>query len=69
MGTIQAGVSRVTITPPVGVNVYVVSGVAKDVPLEVIFKGIVSLLLALIAAVILMVIFPQIALFLPSFMR
>ncbi|UCE35828.1 MAG: TRAP transporter large permease, partial [Deltaproteobacteria bacterium] len=27
------------ITPPVGVNVYVVSGVAKDVPLEVIFKG------------------------------
>jgi C4-dicarboxylate transporter DctM subunit len=57
------------ITPPVGVNVYVVSGVAKDVPLEDIFKGIFPLLLALIAAVILMVIFPQIALFLPSFMR
>jgi C4-dicarboxylate transporter DctM subunit len=57
------------ITPPVGVNVYVVSGVAKDVPIEVIFKGIFPLLLALIAAVILMVIFPQIALFLPSFMR
>lgn len=57
------------ITPPVGVNVYVVSGVAKDVPLEVIFRGIVPLLLALILAVILMVIFPQIALFLPSFMR
>lgn len=57
------------ITPPVGVNVYVVSGVAKDVPLEVIFKGIFPLLLALIVAVILMVIFPQIALFLPSFMR
>ena len=57
------------ITPPVGVNVYVVSGVAKDVPLEVIFKGIVPLLLALIVAVILMVIFPEIALLLPSFMR
>ena len=57
------------ITPPVGVNVYVVSGVAKDVPLEIIFKGTFPLLLALIAAVILMVIFPQIALFLPSFMR
>jgi len=54
------------ITPPVGVNVYVVSGVAKDVPLEVIFKGIFPLLLALITAVILMVIFPQIALFLPG---
>lgn len=57
------------ITPPVGVNVYVVSGVAKDVPLEVIFKGIVPLLLALIVAVILMVIFPGIALLLPGFMR
>ncbi|MFB0505161.1 MAG: TRAP transporter large permease [Thermodesulfobacteriota bacterium] len=57
------------ITPPVGVNVYVVSGVAKDVPLDVIFKGIFPLLLALIVAVILMVLFPQIALFLPSFMR
>ena len=56
------------ITPPVGVNVYVVSGVAKDVPLEVIFKGILPLLMALIVAVILMVIFPQIALFLPSLM-
>ena len=57
------------ITPPVGVNVYVVSGVAKDVPLEVIFKGILPLLLALIVAVILMVAFPQIALFLPGLMR
>ncbi len=57
------------ITPPVGVNVYVVSGVAKDVPLETIFKGILPLLLALIVAVILMVAFPQIALFLPGLMR
>lgn len=69
-GVIIVMVTQVgVITPPVGVNVYVVSGVAKDVPLEVIFKGIVPLLLALIVAVILMVIFPQIALFLPSFMR
>ena len=57
------------ITPPVGVNVYVVSGVAKDVPLEDIFRGILPLLLALITAVILMILFPQIALFLPGLMR
>jgi tripartite ATP-independent transporter DctM subunit len=57
------------ITPPVGVNVYVVSGVAKDVPLELIFRGILPLLMALIIAVILMVLFPQIALFLPGLMR
>lgn len=57
------------ITPPVGVNVYVVSGVAKDVPLEVIFRGILPLLLALIVAVVCMLLFPQIALFLPGLMR
>jgi tripartite ATP-independent transporter DctM subunit len=57
------------ITPPVGVNVYVVSGVARDIPLHVIFKGVVPLLLALIAATLLMLPFPQIALFLPNMMR
>ena len=57
------------ITPPVGVNVYVVSGVAKDVPLEVIFKGIFPLLGALIVCNIILIMFPQIALFLPNLMR
>jgi len=57
------------ITPPVGVNVYVVSGVARDIPLHVIFKGVVPLLLALIAATLLMVPFPEIALYLPNMMR
>jgi C4-dicarboxylate transporter DctM subunit len=57
------------ITPPVGVNVYVVSGVAKEVPLEVIFKGVLPLLGALIVCNIILIAFPQIALFLPSLMR
>jgi C4-dicarboxylate transporter DctM subunit len=57
------------ITPPVGVNVYVVSGVAKDVPLETIFKGVLPLLGALIVCNIILIIFPQIALFLPSLMK
>jgi C4-dicarboxylate transporter, DctM subunit len=56
------------ITPPVGINVYVVNGVAKDVPLEVIFKGVLPLLLALIVCNALLILFPQIALFLPSLM-
>ena len=55
------------ITPPVGINVYVVSGIARNVPLEVIFKGAVPFVLALLTYVIIMVFFPQIALFLPSF--
>ncbi len=55
------------ITPPVGINVYVVSGIARNVPLETIFKGTLPFVLALLAYVIIMVFFPQIALFLPSF--
>ena len=54
------------ITPPVGINVYVVSGIAKDVPLEVIFKGAFPFILTLLAYLVIMVFFPQIALFLPS---
>jgi C4-dicarboxylate transporter DctM subunit len=55
------------ITPPVGINVYVVSGIAREVPLEIIFKGALPFVLALITYVIIMVFFPQIALFLPRF--
>ncbi|MEJ2726053.1 MAG: TRAP transporter large permease subunit, partial [Deltaproteobacteria bacterium] len=58
------------ITPPVGINVYVVYGVARrvigEVPLESIFKGIFPFLLAVIAGVIILMIFPQIILFLPN---
>ena len=57
------------ITPPVGINVYVVSGVARDVPLHVIFKGIVPFLIALIVGTLLLIPFPQIATFLPGLMK
>ncbi len=57
------------ITPPVGINVYVVSGVARDVPLHVIFKGVIPMLVALIVATLLLIPFPQIALFLPGLMK
>jgi len=55
------------ITPPVGLNVFVIKGIDPDVPLETIFKGIFPFLAALIIATIMLVIFPQIATFLPSF--
>ncbi len=60
------------ITPPVGINVYVVYGVAEGViggvPLESIFKGILPFLLAVIVGLIILIIFPQIILFLPNLM-
>jgi len=55
------------ITPPVGVNVFVIKGIAPDVPLEIIFKGIFPFLTALIIVTAILVLFPQIATFLPSF--
>lgn len=54
------------ITPPVGMNVYVIKGIAPDVPLEVIFKGIWPFLLAIIVCVLILMLFPQIATFLPG---
>jgi len=56
------------ITPPVGINVYVVAGVARDVPLHVIFKGALHMLVAQIVTALLLILFPWIALFLPGFM-
>jgi C4-dicarboxylate transporter DctM subunit len=57
------------ITPPVGINVYVVAGVARDVPLHIIFKGATHLLMALLVTAVLLILFPQIATFLPSLMK
>jgi len=57
------------VTPPVGINVYITGGVAKDVPLETIFRGVIPLWLAMIVCAILLVAFPQIATFLPSLMQ
>ena len=54
------------ITPPVGLNVFVLNAAAPDVPLTVIFRGIVPFLVASLLAIVIITIFPQIATFLPS---
>jgi len=54
------------ITPPVGMNVYIIKGVAPDIPLETIFKGIWPFLTALIICLAILIAFPQIATFLPN---
>ena len=57
------------ITPPVGINVFVVKGVAADVPMSTIFRGVFPFWLAMAACLLLLVLFPQIALFLPEQMK
>ncbi len=54
------------ITPPIGVNVFAIGSVARDVPMQDIFKGIFPFFLGMIACVLLLVLFPQIALYLPD---
>ncbi|MBA3009271.1 MAG: TRAP transporter large permease [Desulfobacula sp.] len=54
------------VTPPVGATTYVVWGMAKDVPLERVFKGVAYFLPAYIVCIILMMLFPQVVLFLPG---
>jgi C4-dicarboxylate transporter, DctM subunit len=57
------------ISPPVGVCSYIVSGIARDIPLQTVFKGVMPFLLALIVGAIILVAFPQISLFLPNLMK
>lgn len=55
-----------SITPPVGINVFVVGGMVKEVPMSEVFRGIIPFLIALIIVTILIVVFPHIALYLPQ---
>lgn len=54
------------ITPPVGMNVFIIKGVAKDISLETIFKGVWPFLIALTACIIVLILFPGITTFLPE---
>jgi len=54
------------ITPPVGMNVYVIKGIMPEIPLETIFKGIWPFLVAIIVCILLLMLFQSIATFLPS---
>ena len=57
------------VTPPIGINVFVVAGMAKDVPTYTIFRGIVPFCVAIVICVIILWIFPSIVTFLPGGMQ
>ena len=56
------------ITPPVGLNLYVINGIAPDVRLPTILKGTIPFFLLMVLAIVLLSIFPQLALWLPNAM-
>ena len=56
------------VTPPVGLNCYVVNGVRPDIPLETIFRGVLPFLVGEVIIMTLLIAFPEIVLFLPNTM-
>jgi C4-dicarboxylate transporter DctM subunit len=56
------------ITPPIGMNVYAIAGIAPDVEVTTIFKGIIPFLIADVFHVALLLFVPAVVLFLPNTM-
>jgi tripartite ATP-independent transporter DctM subunit len=57
------------VTPPVGICAYVVAGMAEDIPLSTVFKGVLWFIPAYCVTMAIMIIFPKISLFLPALVR
>lgn len=56
------------VTPPIGVNVFAIASLTKDVTMYEIFRGVFPFWFAFLCLVLLITVFPQIVLFLPSLM-
>jgi TRAP-type C4-dicarboxylate transport system permease large subunit len=54
------------VTPPVGATTYVVTGVAGNIPLTDVFKGVFLFIPAYIATILLLILFPSLVTFLPG---
>jgi len=56
------------ITPPVGLNLYVINGIVPDVPLSTILKGALPFMICMVIGIILLCVFPGIATWLPTYL-
>jgi len=54
------------ITPPVGLNLYVINGIVPDVDLKTVLLGALPFMLCILLGIVLLILFPQIALWLPD---
>jgi tripartite ATP-independent transporter DctM subunit len=57
------------ITPPVGVNIYVVKAMAPDIPIATIYKSVLYYLSACLLSLLILTIFPEIATLIPSLVK
>ena len=56
------------VTPPIGVNVFAIASMTSDVSMYQIFRGVFPFWVAYLVLILLIILFPQISLFLPSLM-
>lgn len=56
------------ITPPVGLNLYVINGIVPDVRLPTILKGALPFMVAMVLGIVLLGIFPKLATWLPTYL-
>jgi len=56
------------ITPPVGLNVFIISSLSQDVPMKTVFRGVMPFFSAEVIRIALIIAFPTITLFLPKFL-
>jgi TRAP-type C4-dicarboxylate transport system permease large subunit len=56
------------ITPPVGLNVFIICSLAQDVPMKTVFRGVMPFFSAEVIRIVLILAFPTITLFLPKFL-
>jgi len=55
------------ITPPIGINVFVLHGIARDLPLQVIFRGVTPFIIADLVRLVILTLAPSLSLFLPKY--
>lgn len=54
------------ITPPIGINVFVVNAMVGNVPLSAVFKGVLPFVVAMLAVLVLLILVPDLAVYLPN---
>src|SRR5699024_8019227 len=57
------------LTPPLGINVFIIKGVAIHISIHNIFRGVIPMVIAMVISVVIVIVFPEIVTFLPEFMR
>jgi TRAP-type C4-dicarboxylate transport system permease large subunit len=57
------------LTPPVGVNIYVVKALAPEIQIGTIFKSVSFFLLACVVSIVILILFPQLILFIPEMLH